>query len=562
MDIFLLLTIGIVTATVFGFVARVFKQPPVVGYLFAGLILGVFEIYSGRNASDLASLGQLGVTLLLFLVGLEMNIKDLKNLGKIVLLGGMGQILFTGLIAFTVAQLLGFDSISSLYIALALSFSSTIVIVKILSEKKDLDSLYGKITIGFLLFQDIAAILALVILSGFHNSNFEATSLVFVLAKGVLLLTLVWFLSKFILTKIMDRVATLSQELLFLGSIAWMLGTASFVSLPIVGFTPEIGGLLAGIALASSSGHLQIASKIRPLRDFFITIFFLLLGTTMAVNINTESIFPSLVFSLLIIIIGPLVVLVLLGLLGHKRRTSFLVSVAFAQLSEFSLVLVAFGYKLGHIGSSVVGLISLVTVITIVVSTYLMINSQRLFEVLDSLLKVFEKKQAKESAFSINKKFSNHLILLGCHRLGERVLPILKKRAEDLVVVDFNPQVVEKLTADGISAFYGDATDAETLEQLNLEEARLVLSTTGSLEDNLFVLEKVAKSLRRPLTIFSATSASEALVLYEKGADFCLVPHIAGGDHLAHILGTHGLALDYFKKAKLRHFDRLAKERF
>lgn len=557
MSPFLIISIGIVAAAVFGVIARAFKQPPVVGYLFGGLVLGLFQIVSGQHVSDLAVLGQLGVTFLLFLIGLEMDFKELKIIGRVVAIGGVGQIIFTTMLAYFLSILLGYSPIESLYIGIALTFSSTIIIVKLLSEKKDLESLYGKIAIGFLLVQDIVAILALVFLSGFQFGQISLYSFAFVFIKGVLLLGIVWLLSKFVLTKIFDKISSASNELLFVGSVAWVLLVASIVSLKQVGFTPEIGGLLAGIALANSTSHLQIAARVRPLRDFFITIFFLLLGVNMAYGLTPHVILPALVLSLFVIFVGPVVVLSLLGLLGHKKRTSFLVAVAFAQVSEFSLVLVTLGHKIGHLSSEVVSVVTLVAVITMVFSTYLIMNGYNLYQSLSKLLSIFEKKNVLEKKLFEKEVFENHLILVGCHRLGKRVLPTLLKRKENLIVLDFNPVVIKELLEKGIQALLGDISDNEIQEVLNLPKAKIVISTTGSVEDNLFLLESVAKLDTPPLMVFSASNTQDALILYQKGADYVIVPQVAGGDHLAHLISTHGLRRDYYTKLKERQISRM-----
>lgn len=560
MSPFFLISIGIVAAATFGLLAKAFKQPPVVGYLFGGLALGLFQIFSGQHVSELSVLSQLGVTFLLFLIGLEMDLKELKVIGRVVAIGGAGQIVFTTIFAYFVSILLGYSPLESLYIGVALTFSSTIVIVKLLSEKKDLDSLHGKISIGFLLVQDVVAILALVLLSGFQFGQVGISSFVFVILKGALLLCLVWILSKYILPKILDRVSATSGELLFVGSIAWVLLVSSLVSLRAVGFTPEIGGLLAGIALANSSNHLQIASKVRPLRDFFITIFFLLLGVNMAFGLTPHVILPALVLSIFVIIVGPLVVLTLLGLLGHKKRTSFLVAVAFAQVSEFSLVLVTLGQRVGHLTQEIVSVVTLVAVITMVFSTYLIMNGYKLYRKFSEMLSIFEKKSVSEIKLAREQKYEEHLVLVGCHRLGERVLPILQKRKERLVVLDFNPMVVEKLEEKGVEAILGDISDNEISESLNLSQAKVVISTTGSLEDNLFLLETVSKLEKYPLTIFSASQIQDAQELYANGADYVIVPQAAGGDHLAHTLSVHGLRRDYYSKLKDRQLSRIENE--
>ncbi|MBI2590582.1 MAG: cation:proton antiporter [Candidatus Blackburnbacteria bacterium] len=557
----LVVAIGIGLAAALGYVARIFRQPPLVGYIFAGLLLSLFGIViDGGSESLYENMSTLGITFLLFLVGLELNLNELKTLGRVIAIGGLGQIVLTFTFAFLLGRSLGFSLLEALYIGLALTFCSTIIIIKLLSEKKDLASLYGKISVGVLLVQDLVAIIVLVLLSGFRGGNPGLETVILVLAKGILLLGGIWIAAKFILTRVFDKIAQESSELLFVSSIAWVLLVAAGVSLPAVGFSPQMGGFLAGIALANSTGHLQIASRVKPLRDFFVTIFFLLLGTKLIVGISPGLILPAIVLSAFVIIANILVVLTLMSLLGHKKRTSFLVAVSFTQISEFSLILVTLGQNLGHISSSIVSLVTLVAVITMAVSTYLILNGAWLYQRLSFLLKVFELKKVRENAFTPTEKFAGHVVLLGCDRTGRALLFALKKLDCPFVIVDFNPAVVTGLVADGHNAYYADAADTETLLSLGINEAKMIISTTGSLEDNLSVLEllKSSKHQKKPISIFTAANPPDALRLYKDGATYVVIPQTVGGEYLSGMIDSCGLEPDHYNKLRNRNIEQFA----
>lgn len=556
------LGLAIALASVFGLFARTLKQPPFIGYLFAGIVLAAFGFFSASNSVLIENMAQLGIALLLFLVGLEMNVKDLRRLGSVVLLAGSVQIVVTATLSFILASLLGFSPTSALYIGIALAFASTIIVVKLLSEKKDLASLYGKIVVGVLLVQDFVAILILVLLSGFQGGDLSLFSFLRVVAKGAVLLAGVYLLSKTILQRFFDKVAAASSELLFVTSIAWALLLAGVVSLPWVGFSIEIGGFVAGVALANSLEHLQIASRVKPLRDFFITTFFLLLGAQMVVGLTPAIILPALVFSLFVVFGHSLILLAILGFMGYRRRTAFLAAIATAQISEFSFIVLAVGAKVGHIGASEVSLITLVGVITMTMSTYLITNADKLYAKFERALKFFERKRTKEMALGPRDHLENHIVLIGADRTGRALLPVLEKRVEPLVIMDFNPLVVERLIAQGYNAVYGDARDSETLDLLSLGRAHLLLSTTDSLDDDLFLLDRIKKLPHQPMSIFVADSAQAALKLYGAGATYVVVPQVAGGEHIAHVITTQGVNRENLKKLKDRHFDRLVKERF
>jgi Kef-type K+ transport system membrane component KefB len=545
----------LVVAAVAGGVAKLFKQPLLIGYLFAGFILSFFGVVG--DVEVFSGLGQIGVALLLFLVGLEMNLNELPTIGRIALYTGLGQILFTSTIGFLIATAFGFETIPSLYFAIALAFSSTIIIVKLLSEKNDLGSLYGKISVGFLLVQDFVAVGILMFLAGLGRGNLGVSDYLFIAGKGLLLMALVWFLSKRFLTVLFDKFLARSQELLFIASIAWALGVASFVAGP-VGFTLEIGGFLAGLALSTLPEHLQIASKTRPLRDFFLTIFFILLGTKLVVANLAGVLAPALVFSAFVLVGNPIIVLSILGLLGHKKRTSFLSGLTVAQISEFSLIITAMGVALGHLTESHLAMIILVAVITMTASTYLIFGADRVYVRIKDYLKVFERKSPKEIPMVQEKELQDHVVLIGADRTGSVLIPLLKRKAETFLVVDFNPKIFRVLTADKIPVLFGDITDPEIIELSQVNNAKLVISTTSSLQDNLVLLEQIRMSRKRPMTMFTALVRDDALKLYEAGADYAIVPERIAGDHIRHVLSVYGIGSDRIKKLGKNNFRRLA----
>lgn len=544
----------LVAAAFSGVIAKGLKQPLIVGYLFAGLLLSSLgwvsdiEVFSG--------LGQIGVALLLFLVGLEMNLKELPVIGKVALITGLGQILFTSVIGFLISSLLGFPFVTSVYIAVALTFSSTIIIVKLLSEKKDLDSLYGRISIGFLLVQDFVAVLILVYLAGIGRGAVGSLDYLFIGLKALLLLAGVWILSKKALPFIFDKYLARSQELLFISSIAWALGISSLVAGP-VGFTYEIGGFLAGLALSNLPEHLQIASKTRPLRDFFLTIFFLSLGTKLAIGNLSEIVFPATIFSIFVLIGNPLIVLSILGALGYKKRTSFLAGLTVAQISEFSLIIVAMGFSLGHIPESVVAIVIFVAVITMTTSTYLILGAEKIFKSLKHVLTLFEKRVTKEEALTSAEEFSDHVVLVGAGRTGHSLAKFLLKKGVDVLVIDFNPRIFTRYTADKIPVLFGDINDSEIQEIAKIEKSRMVISTISNLMDNLSLLEDIKRTKAKPVTIFTALTRHEALKYYEKGVDKVVLPQTVAGDHIRHILKTYGIASSRIGRLGKSHFERL-----
>ena len=517
----------ILLAAALGIVLKIFKQPTVLAYLVTGMVIGYFGFFNLNDKDFFRVFSDLGIMFLLFLVGLEINYSSLRLVGKASLIIGLSQVIFTSIIGFGLAVLFGFSHLQSAYIAIALTFSSTIIIVKLLSEKKDLNSLYGKIAVGLLLVQDFLAILILIFLSGMESgSGLGLKEIILTIIKGIALFFFVFFLGRRVFPIIFNKISR-SQELLFLSSLAWVLIATFFVEK--IGFSLEIGGFLAGLALANSSEHFQIASRIKPLRDFFILIFFVILGSSMIFSTFNGLILPILAFSIFVLIGNPLIVLIIMGILGYRKRTSFLTGVTVAQISEFSLVLAAMGLKLGHLSEGIVALITAVGIITILTSTYMIIYADKIFKVMSPYLSIFERRKTKENGFS-EKEFNKPIILIGAHRTGQSIAFNLPK--EDLLIIDFDPEIINELKKHSYDYLFGDIADLEIFEKANFHEARLVISTSPDLEDNLTLLFELKKLTNRPKIILRARTEKEAEILYNSGADYVLLPHFTAGQYL------------------------------
>lgn len=555
-SLFLEISIVLVIATLLAVAARIFRQNPILSYILTGVIVGPLGYLAFNSKDTLEVMSKIGITLLLFLVGLEMNLSGIRQIGKPAVIVGVGQVAFTALVGYYLSLFLGFTPTASIYISLALTFSSTIIVVKLLSEKKDLGSLYGRIVIGVLLVQDFIALLVLMFLAGMEKgSGFDALNIATIFLKGGALLLLLIVVGKNILPRFVGFIAR-SQEVLFLFSIAFAMGVASLFASRFVGLTLEIGGFLAGIALSYSSQHYQIHSRIRPLRDFFVIIFFIILGSTLALRESVDILMPVLTFSLFVLIGNPLIVMILMGLLGYKRRTSFLAGLTVAQISEFSFVLMQLGSKIGQVDERSVTIITLVGIITITVSSYLIIWGSSLYKIFSPILKIFERKKTIEKEFK-QKDISGHIVLVGVHRLGVHLLGVLPK--ETTVIVDFNPEVVKKLESEGYNVIYGDISDEEIQDGINILDAKLVISTVPDITDNFALVHRIRENslIRKvPKIVVTAMEEWEAKLFYDHGADYVVLPHFIGAQQIAQMIEVdHDFAL--FKEAKQKDLEML-----
>jgi len=544
-------------ASVFGIIAAKFKQPLFIGYLFAGLFLKYFGLIN--DPSSLESLGHLGISLLLFLLGLEMNLRDINSVGRPAFITGFGQIIVNFILGYFLSSLLGFGNTASFYIGVALTFSSTIIAVKLLSEKDDLESLYGRLSVGLLLVQDLVAVILLLFLGSLGSGGGNASDIAASFLNGAALILSVWVISKKILPLLFEKISASSNELMFIVSISWALGFSAFVA-KYTGFTLEVGGFLAGLSLSGLPEHLQIAVKAKPLRDFFLTIYFLILGTSLVIKGGAAStIIYAIIFSIFVFLTHILIVMALLGTQGFKKRTSFFVATSGSQISEFSLIIASIGILLGHLMPEESAIITLTAVLTMSLSTILIGNTEKIYEYLKNTLSIFEKKLTHEGVFHNKIKVTDHILLVGCDRTGRQLVKYFERKKLKYLVVDFNPKVIRELRATGTPVIFGDINDSDVLELANVEDSYLVILTTSNLTDNLTFLEYLKLLKSKPMTIFTSSNKQDAKMLYEEGAQFVIVPEMVAGDYIKHLLKTYGTGKSgKLVKAGKNHFKRLA----
>lgn len=528
------IVIAVISAAAIGILFHILRQPSIIGFIVAGLIISSLGYLAQENIEVINNLASIGVALLLFIVGLEMNVKELRHIGRTAILVGLGQIIFTFALGFLICYALGFSYLVSFYISIALTFSSTIVVVKLLSEKKDLKSLYGRIVLGALLIQDLIAILILLFLTGLGKEETLGVEFALTLLKGAAFVALLILASRY-LPKLLELISR-SRELLFLFSIAWALGMAALASSRFVGLSLEVGGFLAGLSLAGSAENFQISSRLRPLRDFFLILFFVGLGTTMLLGVNSEFISSAAILSLFVLIGNPLIILLIMAVMGYRARTSFLSGLTFAQISEFSFIIVVLGNRLGHLSVTEVSLVTLIGIITIFTSSYFIHYGDRIYEIMKPGVKFFQKKRGVVEEFGEATNLKNHLVLVGVHRMGQTILRALSNSTRDFVALDFDPVIVKYLREHNLPVFYGDVTEEAVQESVGLDKAHVVISTVPDFKDNLVVLEVIRHHNPGAKIILTAESEKDARELYDEGADYVILPHFLGGRELVEII--------------------------
>jgi Kef-type K+ transport system membrane component KefB/Trk K+ transport system NAD-binding subunit len=551
------LQISIVLLIVFGISVfmRLLKQPLIIGYIISGIVIGplVFNLLPNRETLEVFS--QFGISFLLFIVGINLNPKIIKEVGKISLITGIGQLVFTSLIGYFIGIGFGFPPITSLYIAVALTFSSTIIIMKLLSDKDALDKLFGKISIGFLLVQDFIAIVMLIIISSFSNGG-NMTNLVFsILIKVVILFAVLFPVSYFVLPKLGSFLAK-SQEFLFIFAISWGLGLSALFLY--IGFSIEVGALIAGITLSMSPYSYEVSSKLKSLRDFFVISFFILLGSQMIFADISSLWLPVIIFSLFVLIGNPLIVMVLMGIFGYSKNTGFMAGLTVAQISEFSLILVALGVRIGHISEEILSFVTIIGLITIAGSTYLIMYAEKMYPFLSKYLSIFERKKLKEKAI---KNLDYEYILFGENRIGFSIMKSFMRLKKKYIVVDFNPERVKRLNSAGINCIYGDVSNADFLDDLRVGKMKLIVSTIPEKEINLMLLDKIRKINKELIIIVTARQLSDTNDLYRAGADYVILPHFLGGEYTAKIIENAKENKKEYEKEKQNQLKEI-KQRF
>lgn len=560
--IFLQLAVVLGLSATLGYLIKSFRLPLLVAYLLTGLLLSLFQIFDIHSSEALTFLPEIGVAFVLFLVGMELDIKEIKHLGKPIIAASLGQIIISTFAGFLIASALGFPTIESFYLGAGLAFSSTIVVIKLLLEKKDLSSLYGKLSLGILLLEDLVALVLLMMMtvsSSFLNLGLQnSLPMVALLVKGILLMILALVLSRYVLERVFTAVAK-SSELLFLSALAWCF---IFVSVALfLGFSVVIGAFLAGIALANSSFHYEIQGKIKPLRDFFVTLFFVYLGSQVVFQ-ELPVVLPLIgIFIVYALVVKPLIFLLVLGSFGFRRHTIFQTALNLSQISEFSLIIMVVGLKIGLVSQAPLTAMALTGVISIIISSIMISFSKQIYRRTAPLVSFFEHGSLVNHAESKGEVLSleDHVILIGAHRIGAEIVKFLKQEKIPFLVLDFNPQIVKKLVEEKVHALYGDVGDPEVLEFLNLGKSKLILSTAQSVDDNLILLSEIKRRNAKAVVIVRASSVGDTQCLYDAGADYVIVPEIVSGDFVTQTLKTHWPNINFFKDRGDVELDKLSR---
>ena len=533
------LTLIILIVSVVSIFIHYIKQPLIIGYIISGIIAGHYFLNIITDGSGIELFSKLGIIILLFTIGLNLDPNTMKEVGKDSILGGFLQVVFTTLFGFILSfYILNFSLISSVFIGLALALSSTIIVLKILSDKGHIDKLHGKISVGILLLQDILSAIILVVLSIFKKNPDVPLyggqgMIIFTFIVKIIILVLIYILIRnFVLKKSVALFASSQETLLLFG-----LGTAFLMAFIFYGFgfSLEIGALFAGVALASSNFAKEISSRLKPIQDFFIALFFVFLGADLIVENPSSILFPVIIFTLFVIIIKLLVTFFVLNVSGHRTRTSFYVAVSLTQVSEFSLIMLGLVALDGYIDKNILSIITIVAMISISISAYMMVYVEEFYSYMRN---IFKKIEIRKNNFKIIKDEARDLdaVIFGFDRIGHEFVDVFKKLDYRYLVIDINPKYIEKAVESGASAIYGDAEDLGFLEENNILGSKMIISTIPNFRTNLYLVENYKKKNKEGIIVAIAHDEVKSKALYEAGANYVIMPYHLGAYHAGEML--------------------------
>jgi len=520
------LVLLLLAAAAAGAVALRLRQPLIIAFIVVGILIGPAGLKLIKSTHQIHTFAEMGLALLLFVVGLKLDLHLIRSLGRVALAAGIGQVLFTMTGGYLLALALGVSPLVALYTAVALTFSSTIIVVKLLSDKRETDALHGRITLGILIVQDIVVVLAMIGLSvsAAPESLQPGAQALRIIAKGAGLFLTIWVGGYLIFPRLLPFIAR-STELLVLFGIVWALALALLSE--VLGFKAEVGAFAAGISLASTTYRDILSAKLISLRDFLLLFFFLELGSRLKLDALGAQVAVAIPLALFVLIGKPLIVMGIMRFMGYRKRTGFMTGLSLAQVSEFSLILIALGAAAGHLNDDAVGVITLVGLVTIGVSTSLIINAQALYERFAPYLTIFERKvtHREDPGLSLLPRVEdNTVILIGLGNYGSHIGGHLTGRGRRVLGVDFDPQAVGRWNARGGMAVFGDAGDPDFAHVLPLSTARWVISSIRDPQINRSIVSVLRHEGYPGLLALAAENRSTMPASIAEEADLLFVP--------------------------------------
>jgi Kef-type K+ transport system membrane component KefB/voltage-gated potassium channel Kch len=551
-DVFTGLSLVIITATAVALIMRLIKQPIMIGHIITGIIVGPAVFHVIQSPDTFKTFSDIGIALLLFIIGLGLNPKVINQLGKVVTIAGLSEMSATAIIGWVGGRLLGLSGTESLLLGIALSFSSTIVVLKLLADKKEQGRLYGKIAIGLTLVEDIVATLAILLLTAKGaNHGWSIGAILFLAAKGIVVGCAIYWISNRVLPKLHSVIAD-SSEFLFLFAIAWGFGSA--VLFAKIGLAREVGALFAGVCLSTLPYAQEIASRLRPLRDFFVVLFFVTLGANLHLNSITSMLPVIIMGTLVVAVIKPFVGFGAVSLVGYTKRTSFKSGAMLGQAGEFSIIFLVLGTQQHLIGNKLLSALTMIVLLSIVISTYLITYLDKIYKRLENNVLFFERRKMRPE-HETRKGYD--LVLFGYGKGGHEFLRVFQSLKKPYVVVDYDPEMIDAMEYKKINCLYGDVSDIELLEEAGVNNAKLIVSMLTDQATTEFLLRYTDKKNPEAVVICTGDTPKQAAALYKLGASYVMLPHYIGSEKISNFVRRSGISKKEFDKYRAKHLEHL-----
>ena len=534
----------VVVATVIGLVARQTGQPTIIAYILTGILLGpvAFDIVTDEGLVEL--MADLGFAFLLFLLGLKMRFDDIREILPAVTNVAFGQTVLQTALAFLVAWALGFGTVEILVIALATVFGATPIIVKILTDKDEITSLPGKIDVGVLIVQDIYLVIVLALFAtdelGGAADIASTLGIILVMMSFIGIFSLLS--SRYILPRLFRRIAD-NKDVFLIVAIAW-----AFLFVAIAegaDLDPKVGAFLAGISIAQLPYSKELEDRITPITDFFILVFFATIGLQIESVASLLAYWQEAIVASVVLMVGNFwIMFYLIDREGFSVETSFLGSINMVQVSEFSLVVGALALAQGYIGPDVLGYLTLMALMTMTVSTYIITYNHAIYE---SVQPWFDRFGEPGGVDEEPREYDGHAVAIGYDEVTERALPLLQERYGDVVVIDRKTEHIAELDAEGrYDHVFGDFRHSEVRKAAGLKRAKFVLSSTVEVDVN----EALLREVREDAIVFvEAERIADAYTLYEKGAAYVIMNTYLAAEKLVTHLRLYFTDRDAFAEA-------------
>ena len=558
-----ILTLGalLAGAAILAILFRFVKQSSIIAFIAIGVVAGLFreEFHIPHEMIELFT--EIGIILLLFMAGLEVEFESIKKRWRLLLLDGLGQIILTAALgvglAFLILDVRGIATL--VYFGLCLTLSSTIIVLGYLKIKKEMESFHGQIILGLMVLQDITAVIALVILSSLSGEGSLAASIGMIVLKMVGLAFFLFIMAKLVLNKLFRHLAE-SKELLFVGSLGWAMGIAALCEL--FHFSPEIGAFMAGASLSFLPYRLEIQDKVEPMKDFGVILFFLALGYGLDIDRSVFSLIPSILAVSAFVLFGTPVIMLLIGFIARlKSRPSFMIGTIVNQISEFSLILATLCLQAEIFNQRVFVLVTLSTITTIFLSSL----GHQFLQPLYNLFKIplsFIDRRSKVVLEAELKGFElkDHIVIINYNELAEKVIDYFLSNGRRVLLIDIDPAVYDVVSSkhENLRCMYADIFDPDTWDDAGFRDAEAIISCLIAGQEAELGILRWMKDSGLEITFIAATdSYREALELYDAGATYVIQTEELAAERFGELLVEHGKSLKSLTTKGKKHRESL-----